>query len=195
MKKPLHRILLLAFPLAASSFFASCASDHYQSAFRNLPSESGYATHVTLPSDYSGDAYYYNDRYYTGGRYEPGTYTYNGQTYNHRYIHDGQNLYGGEYRRQGASGSVVRSSPSTRYVTYRTLPRDHSGDVYYYNNRYYAGGSYEPGTYSYRGRTYDHRYSHDGKYIYGGEYRPAVTSVSTQRTIQRSSPTYRTITR
>ncbi len=194
MKTPLPHVLLLALPLAAASLLTSCVSGPYQTT---LPSEVGYTTYTSLPAGYSGDAYYYNNRYYAGGRYEPGTYTYQGRRYNNRYFHNGQYIYGGEYRPQAAvyQEPAIRGASPGGYVTYRTLPRDYSGDAYYYNNRYYAGGRYEPGTYSYRGRTYNHRYFHNGQYIYGGEYRPSGASVSTTRTVQRSEPVYRTTTR
>ncbi len=87
------------------------------------------------------------------------------------------------------------ASTSTRYVTYRELPKDYSGDAYYYNNRYYAGGRYEPGTYSYQGRTYDNRYFHNGQYIYGGDYRQSASVVSPQRYGERARSTYRNISR
>ncbi len=197
MKTSLPRILLLSFLLAASSLLTSCVSDNYPTV-RYKPSESTYTTYASLPADYSGDAYYYNNRYYAGGRYEPGTYTYGGRTYTQRYFHNGQYIYGGEYRPQATSASyrtpAVRVSTPASYVTYRTLPRDYSGDAYHYNNRYYAGGRYEPGTYSYRGRTYSNRYYHNGRYIYGGEYRQQASAISTRSTIHGSVPTYRTAT-
>jgi len=199
MKLTILRKLLFALPLAASLSLVSCVSDHYQSAGSNPLSESSYMTYTTLPSDYSGDSYYYNNRYYAGGRYEPGTYSHNGRTYDQRYFHNGQYLYGGNYRQSGSSVSysdpAVRTSSTTGYTTYRTLPRDYSGDAYYYNNRYYAGGRYEPGTYSHNGRTYDQRYFHNGQYLYGGNYRQPTTVVSTQGNFQSSAPTYRTISR
>ncbi len=198
MKTPIPRILLLAVPLAASAFLTACVTEYDQGARYNAGSRIGYNTYAALPADYSGDAYYYNNRYYAGGRYEPGTYTYRGRTYNNRYFYDGQYFYGGDYRQQAAStsyGGPRVSASTSRYVTYRELPRDYSGDAYYYNNRYYAGGRYEPGTYSYGGRTYDNRYFHNGQYIYGGDYRQSASVVSPQRSIQRSGTTYRTITR
>jgi hypothetical protein len=199
MKLPNLRQWMLALPLAASSLLVSCVSDPYYSAGNHPQSDSRYLTYTTLPSDYSGDAYYYNNRYYAGGRYEPGTYSYGGRTYNQRYFHNGQYLYGGDYRQSGAAVSYretsVRPSASVSYTTYRTLPRDYSGDAYYYNNRYYAGGRYEPGTYSHQGRSYNDRYFHNGQYLYGGNYRQSSSVVSTQATLQRPSPTYRTIRR
>ena len=199
MKSHLCRILLLASPLAASSFLASCVSNDYRGASHQYSDGTGYVTYDTLPRDYSGDAYYYDNRYYAGGRYEPGRYSYGGRTYDHRYFHDGQYLYGGDYRRQAAAasyrGSSARSSTSVGYVTYDTLPRDYSGDAYYYDNRYYAGGRYEPGRYTYGGRTYDHRYFHDGEYLYGGDYRRPVSTVQYQSNVRRRySPVYRTTT-
>jgi hypothetical protein len=181
MKNTLPRLLLFALPLTASLFLASCVSEY--SAHPHLDAHGTYTTYATLPSGYAGDAYYYNNRYYAGGRYEPGTYSYRGQTYDHRYFHNGQYFYGGDYRRSSAG----IGTGSVNYVTYRELPRDYSGDAYYYNNRYYAGGRYEPGTYSYRGQTYTQRYFHDGQYLYGGEYRRPSSGPS-----PAPAPVYRT---
>jgi hypothetical protein len=195
--KPLHiRPLILALPLAITSFLASCVTDDYQSSGDNASSSGRYMTYASLPSDYSGDAYYYNNRYYAGGRYEPGTYTHEGRRYNDRYFHNGQYIYGGDYRQSASPvsyrDSSFRPSTSTNYTTYRTLPSNYSGDAYYYNDRYYIGGRYEPGTYSYQGQSYDHRYFHDGQYFYGGDYRQSPTVVSTRTTLQPSSPAYST---
>jgi hypothetical protein len=187
MKLPYLRLFVLALPLAATSFLASCVTDDYQSY--NAPSEGRYMTYTSLPSNYSGDAYYHNNRYYAGGRYESGTYTHEGQRYNDRYFHNGQYIYGGDYRQSASpvsyQNSSVRPSSSSSFTTYRTLPRDYSGDAYYYNNRFYAGGRYEPGTYSYQGRNYNERYFHDGQYLYGGDYRQSPTVISTQSVLQR----------
>ncbi len=155
MKTPIPCTLLLAAPLAALAFLPGCVTEDNQGTRYSLASPGGYNTYAALPVDYTGDAYYYNNRYYAGGRYEPGTYSYQGRTYTNRYFYDGQYIYGGDYRQQPVSNSYGTprggASTSTRYVTYRELPRDYSGDAYYYNNRYYAGGRYEPGTYSYQG--------------------------------------------
>lgn len=56
------------------------------------------------------------------------------------------------------------------YNTYSTLPRNYSGSAYLYNNRYYSGGQYQTGRYSYQGRNYDSRYFHNGQYYYGGNH-------------------------
>ncbi|MCE9520037.1 MAG: hypothetical protein K8R87_10860 [Verrucomicrobia bacterium] len=53
---------------------------------------------------------------------------------------------------------------------YDALPSDYDGDYYLYNKRYYYGGKYETGKFSYEGHDYDSRYYHDGKYVYGGHY-------------------------
>ena len=98
MKLPTLRFFVLALPVAATSFLASCAIDDYPSTGYIGPSDSRYVTYTTLPSNYSGDAYFYNNRYYAGGRYEPGTYSYNGRNFDNRYFHDGKYLYGGDYR-------------------------------------------------------------------------------------------------
>jgi hypothetical protein len=190
MKTLNSRISLLALTLAASTAMTSCVSSPYRTSRHHGPSATVHTTYTSLPADYSGDAYYYNDRYYAGGRYEPGTYSYEGRTYNHRYFHNGKYIYGGVYRQHSPSTSyrapVSRATSASGYVTYRSLPRDYSGDAYYYNDRYYAGGRYEPGTYSYEGRTYNNRYFHDGRYIYGGEYR-RTDSDRTPAVVRRDS--------
>jgi hypothetical protein len=121
MKKQHPRVQMVLAPLAASLFLASCVSYPEQSAVPHVSARSGYTTYVSLPSGYMGDAYYYNNRYYAGGRYEPGTYSYQGRTYDHRYYHDGQYLYGGNYRQQVSEIPPPRSfsRPVQTYETTR----------------------------------------------------------------------------
>lgn len=77
------------------------------------PSGSGYVTYTTLPRNFAGSAYHYNNRYYAGGRYETGRYTNQGRTYNSRYYHNGQYLYGGSHRQPAVQvssrGQVLRN--------------------------------------------------------------------------------------
>lgn len=72
---------------------------------------------------------------------------------------------GGYYRGQ------VRSPVSVSVGTYGALPVGYSGDAYRYGDRYYYGGLYQRGSYSYGGRAYSDRYYHGGKYYYGGNHR------------------------
>lgn len=58
----------------------------------------GITTYRTLPTGYSGNAYHYNGRYYSGGRFESGNYSYLGRHYSNRYYHNGQYLYGGNHQ-------------------------------------------------------------------------------------------------
>lgn len=198
MKKAIYRILLLALPQVMASALTSCVTEYEQSTRLDRPARTGHKIYSALPPDYSGDAYYHNNLYYAGGRYEPGTYSHNGRTYDHRYLHDGNYLYGGDYHRQTISSSYrgrsARPTSTVQFVTYQTLPRDYSGDTYYHNNRYHAGGRYEPGTYSHNGRTYSQRYFHNGNYLYGGDYRRSGFADSSQR-FPRSTPTYRSTRR
>jgi hypothetical protein len=55
----------------------------------------------TLPRGYNSPYYHYNNRYYYGGRYEPGRYNHNGHFYNGRYNHGGHYLYGGNHYGHG----------------------------------------------------------------------------------------------
>ena len=185
------RIALLALSSAGLLALGSCETRDYDEVRHDGHGRTGHLTYTTLPADYEGDAYYYNNRYYAGGRYETGRYSYGGRTYTTRYFHDGRYLYGGDYRQHRVSTSYQRQSTrpsgSTQYLTYQTLPTNYSGDAYYYGNRYYAGGRYEPGRYTYRGRSYDHRYFHNGQYLYGGTYRQHGLSDARQSHDYRSS--------
>lgn len=54
---------------------------------------------TTVPEDYDGNVYIYNDHFYHGGRYEPGDFTWEGRHYTGRYFHDGKWIYGGKWER------------------------------------------------------------------------------------------------
>ncbi len=62
------------------------------------------------------------------------------------------------------------ASSAVTFGTYDTLPSTYVGDAYRYQNRYYYGGSYQRGSYNYRGRQYNDRYYHGGNYYYGGSH-------------------------
>ena len=172
MKLHLPAITALVLPLAAASLLSSCVSDDGV-----YTSRGGYATYASLPPNYSGTSYYYNNRYYAGGRYETGRYSYGGRTFQNRYFHNGQYIYGGEYRQYPVSRAPQRQFVPTApprggvSVTYTTLPRGYTGSSYQHNNRYYSGGQYETGRYSNGGRSYNSRYNHNGQYVYGGVQR------------------------
>ena len=51
---------------------------------------------TTIPEDYDGEYFMYDNHYYHGGRYEPGDFTYEGRHYTGRYFHDGKWIYGGK---------------------------------------------------------------------------------------------------
>ena len=55
--------------------------------------------------------------------------------------------------------------------TWTTVPDDYDGDYYFYNKQYYHGGKHEIGDYEWEGRHYKDRYEHEGKWIYGGEWK------------------------
>jgi hypothetical protein len=62
------------------------------------------------------------------------------------------------------------SSGDSRYDVYPSLPDSYVGSAYYYNGRYYSGGTYETGRFFYGGKPYTSRYYHNGQYLYGGRY-------------------------
>lgn len=82
----------------------------------------GYRQYNTLPTGYSGDAYLYGGRYYSGGRYESGNYAYQGRSYSNRYFHNGQYYYGGDHRHYGSS---TTTRPTVRPTSH---DRDHDHD-------------------------------------------------------------------
>ncbi len=99
-KQTMFYITLLS--LAASLLLSSCTNTGYN------PGGGGYATYASLPPNYSRTSYYYNNRYYAGGRYETGRYSYGGRVYANRYYHNGQYLYGGAHQQH--NGRNARSN-------------------------------------------------------------------------------------
>lgn len=146
-------ILRLALPVLAALGMSSCADTQYVSGpgpginAGYQAYGTGFVTYSRLPVNYTGNAYYYQNRYYTGGRYETGSYRNNGRNYASRYYHNGRYYYGGtqqnypaysrstlaqdfRYRRTGGTrpsmfiGSAVNTSPMVDTSTNR------NADVY-----------------------------------------------------------------
>ncbi len=138
MKTQIFRPVLL--PVLAALALASCAGTRYVSGpgpginTGYQAYGTGFVTYSTLPVNYAGSAYYHQNRYYSGGRYETGRYRHQGRTYTNRYYHNGRYYYGGRhqtypaysrsplgqdyrYRRGGGArsgmhiGSAVNTSP------------------------------------------------------------------------------------
>lgn len=172
MKTPINKILLIALPLVAASALSSCVSDGYGGG-------GGYITYATLPPNYSGNAYYYNNRYYSGGRYESGRYSYGGRTYTTRYYYNGQYLYGGNYRQPSSSRSYQSRSPrppaSPGYSTYNSRPSSPPSSSYRPGSSSYRPGSsyYSDGRVSSPSRSGQER-SRDNQR--GGSYRSSRSS-------------------
>ena len=143
----------------------------------------GFNTYTTLPTNYSGNAYLLDGRYYSGGQYQNGNYTYQGRNYNNRYLYNGEYYYGGDHRAYGSAVPVQNNAyyqQTSGYHTYTTLPTNYSGNAYLYNGRYYSGGQYQNGNYTYQGRNYANRYLHNGQYYYGGDHRAYGSNVLMQ---------------
>lgn len=177
MNSTLSKTIPLAFSLAAASFLSSCVTDAGYTG--NVGTTEDHAVYSTLPQNFERPVYHHDNRYYTGGRYETGSYRSDGRVYTNRYYHQGQYIYGGEYR-EPSTATTSRTSPGQQssYRVYETLPANYSQPVYYSNNRYYSGGRYETGRYTHAGRRYNDRYFHDGQYHYGGNYRQTGSGVS-----------------
>ena len=68
---------LVGLPLAASFLLGSCVSDGgYGYGYQGGGGHRS-VMYTSLPPNYSGQSYYYNKRYYAGGRYETGRYSHN----------------------------------------------------------------------------------------------------------------------
>jgi hypothetical protein len=52
---------------------------------------------TTVPDDFEGDYFIYNNHYYHGGKYEKGDFVWEGRHYHDRYMHDGKWMYGGKW--------------------------------------------------------------------------------------------------
>ncbi len=100
---------LFVLPLLLAAAITSCVdTGHYggpRQPYGGASLSAGRGYYTTLPSNYVGNAYYYNGRYYSGGNYQTGTYTYQGRTYNNRYYQNGQYLYGGVHQHHGSTST------------------------------------------------------------------------------------------
>jgi len=56
---------------------------------------------TTVPEEYDGDYYTYNNQYYHGGRHESGAFEWEGRPYTDRYEHEGKWIYGGKWEHHG----------------------------------------------------------------------------------------------
>lgn len=97
-------ILRLALPVLAALGISSCADTQYVSGpgpginTGYQAYGTGFVTYSRLPTNYAGSAYYHQNRYYSGGRYETGSYRHNGRAYSNRYYHNGRYYYGGTHQ-------------------------------------------------------------------------------------------------
>lgn len=95
----------LGLPLAAAFGLAACSAHVYRDDGPRYSSGGEYRVYATVPTDYVGEVYFYDGRYYSGGRYESGRYSYKGRTYSSRYYHSGRYYYGGNYQHHRSPGS------------------------------------------------------------------------------------------
>ena len=87
------RLLSKTALFALSGLLVSCTLSDYPFG-KVLP----YGGVSSLPSGYSGNAYFWNGSYYIGGRYEKGRFHYDDRFYNSRYMFNDRYLYGGSYQ-------------------------------------------------------------------------------------------------
>jgi len=69
------------------------------------------------------------------------------------------------------AGTTTTTTTVTTPGVWTTVPEDYEGDYYFHNNQYYYGGKRETGDFEFEGRHYTDRYQHEGKWIYGGEWK------------------------
>jgi len=122
--KPHYLKQALLLPTVLLSFsLISCVDPMYSGGAGGYSNNrSGFNTYSTLPPNYSGNAYLYNGRYYSGGQYQTGTYHDHGRQYSDRYYHNGQYYYGGQHRNY--PGSNTRSN----------YDQDHAHSIYQDSN-------------------------------------------------------------
>jgi hypothetical protein len=113
------RSLLKIALLALAGFLVSCTFSEYP--FGKVLPDGGVSS---IPSGYTGNAYFWNGSYYTGGRYESGRFHYIDRFYNSRYLFNGKYLYGGSL--QYIQG--VNAYPDRGF---------YSNQRYYNKHRYY----------------------------------------------------------
>ncbi|EDY22276.1 hypothetical protein CfE428DRAFT_0401 [Chthoniobacter flavus Ellin428] len=68
---------------------------------------------------------------------------------------------------------LLKAEPHITVTTgvWTNVPDDYDGDYYFYNKHYYHGGKHEAGDFEWEGHHYKDRYEHEGKWIYGGEWK------------------------
>ncbi len=107
MKTSLLRFIL---PVVTILGISSCVDPMYGAYGTTGGYRGGYNTYSTLPLNYSGSAYLYNSRYYSGGQYQTGSYNYQGRQYTNRYYHNGMYYYGGQHQNHTGSSQPQRYS-------------------------------------------------------------------------------------
>jgi hypothetical protein len=113
MTKDYRRLAPLVLSASVSFLLASCVDPGYSGASIRSYRTGANTVYTTLPSTFSGNAYFYNGRYYSGGSYQTGRYRDQGRSYNTRYYHNGRYYYGGEY--QNHTGNPVRKEARREY--------------------------------------------------------------------------------
>ena len=133
--------LILAFALSAgitSCVDPSFVGNGYGSGYGNGYGGGGYNSYTVLPSNYSGNAYNHNGVYYTGGRYQTGSYNHQGQTYNNRYYHNGQYYYGGNHQNhspQQSNANVRVNTPIANMHVNTPNMQQHSNSQFWQGRR------------------------------------------------------------
>ena len=112
MKKNYYRIVSLFLTISDSVWLSSCVEPNYAGGNYHSSPRGGYGVYNTLPGNFTGDAYYYNGRYYSGGSYQTGHYNHQGRSYNNRYYHQGQYFYGGNYQQHSQKSPRHDVNPS-----------------------------------------------------------------------------------
>ena len=122
------RFLFKIAVLAVSGLLVSCTLSEYPFG-KVIP----YGGASSIPSGYTGNAYFWNGSYYTGGSYETGRFRYIDHYYKSRYMFNRRYLYGGKL--QYIQG--VNNYPYTGYSSTRRVYEKHRYYQPFHNQHYH----------------------------------------------------------
>lgn len=125
--KIINSLVIIA--LVGASLTSCVVPEYTGGSVAPLTSSLTFGTYETLPTNYVGDAYYYQSRYYYGGNYQNGNYIYQGRPYSSRYYYNGNYYYGG--RHEHRDSRLPQRSVSNPYRSGgqgQSYNRDHNRD-------------------------------------------------------------------
>ncbi len=104
---------------------ASCSGPSATATLSAPPPPGSVGVIDTLPPGWNQPYYYYNSRFYYGGKWETGTFEHNGHTFPNRYAYNGTYFYGGRYN----DGKVRQFKGVTKKPAKHKESRPHLSDI------------------------------------------------------------------